>query len=43
MKVKRWRKKAQNREEFASIIKEAKVRNGQQSQGASKQAPAIHH
>jgi hypothetical protein len=25
MKIKRWRKKAQNREEWASVIKEAKV------------------
>jgi hypothetical protein len=37
MKVKRWRKKAQNREEWASIIKEAKVLKGSYSQGASKQ------
>jgi hypothetical protein len=25
MKIKRWRKKAQNREEWASVIREAKV------------------
>jgi hypothetical protein len=28
MKIKRWKKKAQNREEWASIIKEAKVLKG---------------
>jgi hypothetical protein len=28
MKVKRWRKKAQNREEWVSVIKEAKVLKG---------------
>jgi hypothetical protein len=28
MKVKRWRKKDQNREECASVIKEAKVLEG---------------
>jgi hypothetical protein len=28
MKVKRWRKKAQNREECSSVIKEAKVLKG---------------
>jgi hypothetical protein len=28
MKVKRWRKKAQNREEWASILKEPKVLKG---------------
>jgi hypothetical protein len=28
MKVKRWRKKAQNREEWASVIKGAKVLKG---------------
>jgi hypothetical protein len=27
-KIKRWRKKAQNREEWASVIKEAKVLKG---------------
>jgi hypothetical protein len=31
MKIKRWRKKAQNRE-WASVIKEAKVLKGPQSQ-----------
>jgi hypothetical protein len=36
MKIKRWRKKAQNREEWASVIKEAKVLKGPYSQGASK-------
>jgi plasmid maintenance system killer protein len=29
MKIKRWRKKAQNREDWASVIKEAKVLKGQ--------------
>jgi hypothetical protein len=33
----RWRKKAQNREEWASVMKEAKVLKGPQCQGASKQ------
>jgi hypothetical protein len=28
MKIKKWRKKAQNREEWASVIKEAKVLKG---------------
>jgi hypothetical protein len=28
MKVKRWRRKAQNREEWASVINEAKVLKG---------------
>jgi hypothetical protein len=28
MKIKRWRKKAQNREEWASIINKAKVLKG---------------
>jgi plasmid maintenance system killer protein len=28
MKVKRWRKKAQNREEWVSVIKEAKILKG---------------
>jgi hypothetical protein len=28
MKIKRWRKKAQNREEWASVIKEANVLKG---------------
>jgi hypothetical protein len=28
MKIKRWRKKAQNREEWTSVIKEAKVLKG---------------
>jgi hypothetical protein len=37
MKIKRWRKKAKNREEWASVIKEAKVLRGALSQGASKQ------
>jgi hypothetical protein len=36
MKIKRWRKKAQNRAEWASVIKEAKVLKGPQSQRASK-------
>jgi hypothetical protein len=28
MKIKRWRKKAQNREQWASVIKEVKVLEG---------------
>jgi hypothetical protein len=36
MKIKRWRKKAQNTEEWASVIKEAKVLKGPYSQVASK-------
>jgi hypothetical protein len=31
VKVKRWRKKAQNREEWASVIKEAKVLKGRRA------------
>ena len=36
MKVKRWRQKALRREEWASIIKEAKAVRGPYSQGVSK-------
>jgi hypothetical protein len=41
MKVKRWRKKAQNREEWASVIKKAKVLKGWQSQEASNPCPLM--
>jgi hypothetical protein len=36
MKVKRWQQKAVDREEWVSIIKQAKVLRGLQSQGVSK-------
>ena len=37
MKFKRWRQKAVNKEEWASIIKEAKVLRESYSQGVCKQ------
>ena len=36
MKVKRWRQKAVDREEWASVIKETKVVKGPCSQGVSE-------
>jgi len=36
MKVKIWRKKAVDREEWASVVKEAKAVRGPCSQGVSK-------
>ena len=36
MKVKKWRQKAVDREEWASVIKEAKVLRGPKSQEVSK-------
>jgi hypothetical protein len=36
MKVKRWRQKAVDREEWESVIREAKALRGPQSQGVSK-------
>jgi len=41
MKVKRWRQKAVDREEWASVIKEAKVLRGPYSQRVSKSASKL--
>jgi hypothetical protein len=39
MKIKRWRKKAQNREEWASVIKKAKVLKDRRAKKQASRAP----
>jgi hypothetical protein len=42
MKVRRWRQKAADREEWASVTKEAKAPRGPDSGGVSKQFGIYH-